>query len=212
MSRAVTRRREAGRVNLGSELVTLQAKIDALQKQRRSDLDRYRETLNDRELLRFELSETRSERRVISSPDSGHNKRVDGWQVRAAAVRSIERGEPSIKQNLLTRLLAGLLLRFARRAAHQMNYAKAEVLYQAILEFRPRSFLWRQIGNMQAAQGLFVSAIGCFDQAIQMAPLDAESHFARGIALKRSGNVDQGNASISRAIELDGSMAHRAQA
>ena len=111
----------------------------------------------------------------------------------------------------MDQLVGSCLLRYARRSARRLDYARAEIFYQAILQLRPRPFLWRQLGNMLAGQGLYSAAIACFDTALESAPDDAETYFVAGVALRRLGERDRSETHFRRAIELDKKLGARSR-
>lgn len=189
--------------------------LAALSAQRAQDLERLRQITLERDRLRFALAERNAEEARSLAPrtdPAGDTddpaERIDGWLLKAPAVRAEIRDERR-NRSLLGKLVAWLALRLARRAARQRDYASAEVFYQVILLLAPRAFIWRQTGNMLAGQGLYAAAVDCFDQAIEANEKDAEAWHARGVALRRSGDRDEGTESIKRALQLDASLAVR---
>lgn len=192
-----------------------EAELEALTAQRAKDLERLREMTIERDRLRFELSERNGwEARELAGQSHDADEadddaaKIDGWLLKAAAVRALHRKEAPAR-SLMGRLLASLALRFARRAARRRDYASAEVFYQVILLLAPRAFIWRQTGNMMAGQGLYQAAIDCFDRAIEANENDAEAWHARGVAMRRSDDRHAGADSIRHALELDPSLANR---
>ena len=167
----------------------LEARLAAVQAQREQDLARYGRAVRDLEWARRELALREKEHRegvvkakeVSARTPESEVGLPDGWFSNSAALRAESKGESSLSTGPLAGLWGALMLHFARRAARRKNYGQAEVFYQAALLFRPRPFLWRQLGNMQAAQGLFQHALISFDRAIA----DGEPHgFVKVITAK----------------------------
>jgi tetratricopeptide (TPR) repeat protein len=172
----------------------LNAKLEAVQTQREYDLSRYARVVKEAEWLRYEVAlrnaEGSPDRRGIDSSEI-NTPSLKLWDVMPAIARSLDRGETRQDAFPLAWLWAALFLRFARVAARRRDYATAEVFYQAVLHYRPRPFIWRQLGNMLAGQGLFYSAIQCFNQAINLNPHDAETWRVKSLAHKRVGEAEQ---------------------
>jgi tetratricopeptide (TPR) repeat protein len=121
---------------------------------------------------------------------------------KAGVERAKWRQEREIRSSVLARVTASLLLRFAKAAARDSHYATAEVFYQAIILLKPRSFVWRQTGNMLAGQGLFRAAIDCFDRAIALDDNDAAAWHAKAIAWRRLDDAEESRKAMKQAIAL----------
>lgn len=195
-----------------STVAELEARLDAVQAQREEDLGRYRRAVQELEWLRQEVAlrnaEASGEKSDKHSSDDD-TRPIERWEIMPAAARSVRRGEKKLTASPLAWLYAKLFLRLARGAARRRDYATAEVFYQAVLYFRPRAFLWRQLGNMLAGQGLFRGAIQSFNQAIKMEPGDAEAWFVKSVALKRIGEADRSWKAHVKAVRLDPKLADR---
>lgn len=195
--------------------ISLEVEFAALAAQRNSDLERLRLITTERDRLRYELAERNADEARCIARESKHEneaedtiEKVDGWLLKPPIIRSEIRDEKHVS-SILGRVVASFALRFARAAAKRRDYATAEIFYQVILLLAPRPFIWRQTGNMLAGQGLFAAAIDCFDRAIETDENDAEAWYIRGVALRRSGDRNQGAESIKRALLLDPSLATR---
>jgi tetratricopeptide (TPR) repeat protein len=195
--------------------IALEAELAALAAQRRRDLERLRLITTERDRLRYELAERNAdEARSVARTSKSENQdddlseKVDGWLLKSPIVRAEIRDEKRVR-SLMGRVAASFALRFARHAAKRRDYATAEIFYQVILLLAPRPFIWRQTGNMLAGQGLFLAAVDCFDRAIETDENDAEAWYVRGVALRRSGDRNQGTESIKRALLIDPSLATR---
>lgn len=190
----------------------LETMLELLNNQRKADLDRFRRLTHSFDRLTFQLAERDAELAGLDTNatlSKGSVPAVEAFQLHPAAIRSKLRDEQSHKSTLIGRLTAALILRFAREAARRRNYARAEALYQAILLLAPRPFIWRQMGNMLAGQGLFHAAVDCFDRTIELDEYDAEAWHARAVALKRLGRTDESSVSAQHAIALEPLMASR---
>ena len=197
--------KSAGEERLRKELAVVTA-------QRREDHARLCQLVQERNMLHQELARRNAEVRKQAGNDvhsDADEPPIEGWQLMPPAVRSIERGEQRVTDTWASRVLATWLLRFARKAAARRDYAQAEIFYQAILQLRPRPFLWRQIGNMLAGQGLFATAIFAFDHAIALAPDDAEAHFVRSNALGKIDRAHEAAESLVRALALNPALRAR---
>jgi len=199
----------------------LEARLSAIQAQREQDLARYGRAVRELEWVKRELALREKEHReavakveqklkeeAARSPES----RVglpDGSMSRCAALRAEDKRETPLDTGLLSGLWGSLMLRFARAAASRNNYGQAAVFYQAALLFRPRPFLWRQLGNMQAAYGLYHQAVASFDRALQDAPGDAETWFVKGQNLLRLGDTDEAETAFDEALRLNPKLADR---
>lgn len=195
--------------------IALDAELAALAAQRSRDLERLRLITTERDRLRYELAERNAdEARFVARTSKSENQdddlseKVDGWLLKSPIVRAEIRDEKRVR-SLMGRVAASFALRFARHAAKRRDYATAEIFYQVILLLAPRTFIWRQTGNMLAGQGLFLAAVDCFDRAIETDENDAEAWYVRGVALRRSGDRNQGTESIKRALLIDPSLATR---
>lgn len=195
--------------------IALEAELVALAAQRRRDIERLRLITTERDRLRYELTERNAdEARSVArtskyeNQDDDLSEKVDGWLLKSPIVRAEIRDEKRVR-SLMGRVAASFALRFARHAAKRRDYATAEIFYQVILFLAPRPFIWRQTGNMLAGQGLFLAAVECFDRAIETDENDAEAWYVRGVALRRSGDRNQGTESIKRALLIDPSLAIR---
>ncbi|WP_010544157.1 tetratricopeptide repeat protein [Sphingomonas elodea] len=184
---------------LHSELAKLRQHIALERNQRWREMERHKRIVLETQWLRAELRDRDAER----AQEEARGQDGSVAEICSPAVRTLRREEQPIRQNLLSRLLAALLLRFARRAARDRQYAQAEILYQAILLFRPRAFLWRQVGNMQAGQGLYDAAAENFRQAITADDKDGEAHLALGHALHQLHREAEAEAAFAKAISLD---------
>lgn len=182
---------------LETDIATLQQQVALEREQRLREMARHKRVVQEAQWLRAELSIRDAEQR------KGTNKAQSSGIDASPAVRMLQREETDIAGTLLTRLLAALVLRYARKAARDHRFAQAEILYQAILLFRPRGFLWRQIGNMQAAQGIYAAAVENFRQAIAVDRKDAEAHLALGQALRQLDRPTEAEAAFNKALELD---------
>ena len=199
----------------------LQAELAALTAQRAKDLERLRAITAERDRLRFELSErnaaesrslAKKRERGNRDEDEDDDDRVppiDGWLLKAGVVRARLRSEAAPTASAFARVLASFALRFARSAAKRQDYATAEVFYQTILMLAPRAFIWRQLGNMLAGQGLYAAAVDCFDRALELDQNDAATWHARSQSLRRIDERDAAAESMRRAIELNASLADR---
>lgn len=190
----------------------LETLLELLNNQRKADLDRFRRLTHSYDQLTFKLAERDVELAGLDTNATRMKETgpvIDTFQLHPAAIRSKLRDEQSHESTLVGRLTAALVLRFARHAARRRDYARAEALYQAILLLTPRPFIWRQMGNMLAGQGLFHGAVECFDRTIELDECDAEAWHARAVALKRLGRTDESGVSAQRAIELEPLMALR---
>ena len=196
----------------------LEARLAAVQAQREQDLVRYGRAVRDLEWTRRELALREKEQREeqvkvkVEAAEKNPEAQVGlpaGWFMRSAALRAEDRHDASLAKGPLAGLWGALMLRFARRAARRQNYAQAEVFYQAALLFRPRPFLWRQLGNMQAAHGLFRQALLSFDRALADAPGDAEAWFVKGQALQSLDQAAEANAAFAEAERIDPAMKER---
>ncbi len=195
----------------------LAARLAEVQARREQDLARYGRAVRDLEWTRRELALREKEHREASAKAKDVARRSqesrvglpEGWLSKAAVLRAEERGETQLDRGPLATLSGALMLHFARRAARRKNYGQAEVFYQAALLFDPRPFLWRQLGNMQSAHGLFHQAVASFDRALQDAPGDAESWFVKGQALMRLGDKEDSEAAFAEALKLDPQLADR---
>ena len=194
----------------------LEARLAAVQAQREQDLVRYGRAVRDLEWTRRELAlrekEQREEQVKVEAAENNPEARVGlpvGWFMRSAALRAEDRHDASLAKGPLAGLWGALMLHFARRAARGQNYAQAEVFYQAALLFRPRPFLWRQLGNMQAAHGMFRQALVSFDRALADAPDDAEAWFVKGQALQSLDQAAEATAAFAEAERIDPAMKKR---
>lgn len=194
----------------------LEARLAAVQAQREQDLARYGRAVRDLEWTRRELALRDKEHREDTVRDEAAERNPEvrlglpaGWFMRAAALRAEQRAETPLGKGLLAGLWGALMLHFARRAARGRNYAQAEVFYQAALLFRPRPFLWRQLGNMQSAQGMFRQAVTSFDRALADAPGDAEAWFVKGQALLQLQEKQEADAAFAEAERLDPALRDR---
>lgn len=123
----------------------------------RDDLERALETteegrraaIDQCESLRRELAAIRGER--ICSPP---------------AVRLPDRIKHQAGPSFARRLMAHFMLRYARKAAKEGQLAEAELLYQALIVFKPRSFLFRKAAIMLEEQGYAQSAALLFREAL----------------------------------------------
>lgn len=199
----------------------LQTELAALMAQRAKDLERLRAVTADRDRLRFELAERNAAESGALARQRERGKRdddddeedddrvpaIDGWLLKAGVIRARARSEEAPKQSVFSRILASVILRFARKAAKRQDYATAEVFYQTILMLAPRAFIWRQLGNMLAGQGLYAAAVECFDRVLEVDQTDAATFHARGQSLRRCGERDAAAESLRRAIALDPSLA-----
>lgn len=198
----------------------LEAELAATRDQRLRDQARLSQVTRERDRLKFELAERNLEEaramRIIALRQKGlpteegdDVAQMDGWFLKGGAERARLRGEASAPKSILARLTASLLLRFARAAARNRHYARAEVLYQAIILLAPRGFVWRQTGNMLAGQGLYITAVDFFDQAIGYDEADHEAWHAKAVALRRASKPDESMMAMERAIALNPELAKR---
>jgi tetratricopeptide (TPR) repeat protein len=201
-----------------SQIAMLENQLAAVQQQRLSDQIRLAEITKERDLLRFERTQSVADAaNGVWMPGGQHRSHagkkqqdsIDPWLIKPAASRAQLRKEPAFDRSILTRITAHLVLRFARQAARNNHFAMAEVLYQAILFLAPRAFVWRQAGNMIAAQGHYEAAIDCFDQVIQIDQQDGEAWHARGVALQRLERIPESRESLARAFALQPDLAYR---
>lgn len=195
----------------------LEGELAALSDQRRHELEVLQLVSLERDRLRFELSErnaVRDDSRLkdgrLVDDDVEAPPDVDGWLLKPGVERAKLRQEPTIVGSWLARLTASLLLRFARVAARERQYATAEVLYQAIILLAPRGFVWRQAGNMLAGQGLFMSAIDCFSRAIEIDNKDGAAWHAKAMAWRRLDRPEESREAMQQALALDASLRQRA--
>ena len=199
---------QADMAALEKEVARLRQEVELLRDLRQSDTARYGRAVREGEWLRHEIRLLNArEREKIEEADE--TIETNKWQMLPPAIRSLQRQEEKHSNTKIDRFVAAWLLRYARKSARRMDYARAEIFYQAILQLRPRTFLWRQVGNMLAGQGLYSAAIACFDTAIDLAPNDAETHFVAGVALRRLGEKERSEICFRRAIELDEKLAGR---
>lgn len=185
--------------------VELRERFELLQRQRREDLSRMQSLVTERDRLRHQISVHNASLRPL--PDEDRAKRQNPLP---AIIRQLDANPSPVKVSLTMKLIAKLLLRFARREARQDNFAAAEILYQALMLFRPRPFLLRQTGTMLARQNHHFAAAACFERAIAQNGSDAEAWLAYSIALRHIGNETKAKVVLAQAIALDPSMAHRA--
>lgn len=197
----------------------LEGELAALSDQRRQELEVLRLVSLERDRLRFELSERNAMRddsrlkdgRLANDDEEDDDTpEVDGWLLKPGVERAKLRQEPVVASSWLTRLTASLLLRFARLAARERQYATAEVLYQAIILLAPRGFVWRQTGNMLAGQGLFMAAIDCFSRAIEIDNNDGAAWHAKAMAWRRLDRPEESREAMQQALALDPSLGKRA--
>ena len=199
------------------DAAALAARLAEVQSQREQDLARYGRAVRDLEWTKRELALREKEHREAAAKakdraGQSQESRVglpEGWSLMAPALRAEERREARIDSGPMAGLWGALMLHFARRAARRNNYGQAEVFYQAALLFRPRPFLWRQLGNMQSGYGLYRNALASFDRALQDAPADAETWFVKGQALQRLGDKEESAAAFAEALELNPKLADR---
>jgi tetratricopeptide (TPR) repeat protein len=185
--------------------VDLQQQLEAVQRQRRDDLDRMKALVDERDRLRYQISAYNASFRAPPPRER------DARQNPAPSIIRVLDSDPSpVRVTFGMKIIAKLLLRFARREAKRENHAAAEILYQAIMLFRPRSFLLRQTGNMLSRQGQHHAAAMCFERVIAQNPSDAESLLAYSVALRHVGDEAKAETILTRAIALDPSMARRA--
>jgi len=191
----------------------LHKELAAVTEQRQEDHARLKLLTQECEMLRQELARRNAEEHKSGSKTGGlidDEPEIEGWQLLPAAARSVERKEQPVSGSLFDRLVAALLLRLARKAAKRQDYARAEIFYQAILQLRPRAFLWRQTGNMLAGQGLFTAAIDCFDRVIAATPEDGEAHLSRSNALRALHRNQEASESLRLALALNPALQQRA--
>lgn len=186
-----------GTAELQADIAELRQQIALEREQRLREIVRHRRVVQEAQWLRAELGDRNAEQR------KGMNDAQSSGIDASPAVRTLHRNEAAIPGTLFTRMVAAVVLRFARKAARDHRYAQAEILYQAILLFRPRGFLWRQIGNMQAAQGIYAAAVENFRQAIAVDRKDAEAYLALGQALRQLDQPAEAEAALNKALELD---------
>lgn len=159
---------------LPQELGELRTLYQALQDERGRDLERHRLALLERDVARRELADQYEAFRAAEA----RAKQLAARQIESPAILRAGVAERTPMQGRwLGRLLAAVLLRFAKQAVRQQRYAAAEILYQAIALFRPRAFLLKQIGNMLYQQGLYAHAELALDVAQKLAPTDLEVQF-----------------------------------
>lgn len=199
-------------------LADLQARLDLLNGQRRADLDRLGRLSLQCDRLALQLAERDAELAGMDSNADLAKGRphaaIDAFLLMPAAVRTLLRGEaPALGSqttaSLASKIMSSVLLRYARAAAARRDYARAEAWYQAILLLTPRAFVWRQLGNMQAGQGLFAAAIESFDRAITLDDGDGEAWHAKARALKTLDRRDEANAALARALALKPALTSR---
>lgn len=196
----------------------LEARLAAVQAQREQDLTRYGRAVRDLEWTKRELAlrekEHREDKAKTAAAASNPEAKVglpSGWFLRTAVLRAEDRSESPLSKGPLAGLWGALMLHFARRAARGHNYAQAEVFYQAALLYRPRPFLWRQLGNMQSAHGLFRQALISFERALADAPDDAETWFVKAQTLMRLEEKEEAEAAFAEAEQNDPAMKQRAR-
>lgn len=204
-------------VNKNSDAVIkdLTEQLEAAQQQRRDDYERFGRAVRELDWLRRDLrlpvsGSGRGDHEVIDRPEDDICQ-VKIWELKAPAERAEIRKETRFAQSFFARIWAALLLHQARKAAKSLDYARAEIFYQAVLAFRPRGFLWRQVGNMMAGQGLYRSALQCFDCAIACDNGDAEAWFVKGVALLRLNEVDNARSAFATAISLNPGFTDRSR-
>lgn len=62
---------------------------------------------------------------------------------------------------------------------------------------------WKMLGVLMMGQGRYAEAQDALEQAVQLAPKDAESHNNLGIALFQRGKIDDAQVSYHRALNVD---------
>lgn len=190
----------------------LEVALAAVNKQRIQDQERLSQVTRERDRLKFELAERDAiDVRALKVSASGVAELapINEWGIKSGVERAKRRDEPAISGSIVARLTATLLLRFARAAAKSQRYATAEVLYQAITLLAPRGFVWRQTGNMLAAQGLYLAAVDCFDRALEFDETDSEAWHAKGMALRRADRTEEGMMALERAFALNPELTKR---
>lgn len=145
------------------------ALYDAVQAQRRADLERMQRLTTEHDAMRLDQAELLVLLRKAEQKQVGQSG--DNVVMRLGAemleVRPTFRG----------RLIAALLLPLARRAARSANWGEAQIYYECLAVLRPRPFLWKQIGNMLYQQGLYGEAKPLLEQVLKRVPDDSEANF-----------------------------------
>ena len=155
----------------GKELVS-RASYEALQARRRADLERLQRLTVECDALRLDNAEMAAEVREIRAKLVDHS--VENVIIR------LEPNALAAKPTLLMRILAALLLPFARRAATASQWEQAQVYYQCLALLRPRTFLWKQIGAMLYHQGIYKQAKPLFEVVLKQDRNDQDARHLLG--------------------------------
>jgi len=161
---------------LPDDVNKLKALLVSLQAARASEADRLRHAVQDRQDLTLELGTYRDKlgyaKKQIGILEGAHE--AGGH----AALEMVTQALASPrKPSLIKKVLASLLLRYARRAARSEQYAQAQTLYETIALFAPRPFLLKQIGTMLYHQHYYQSAVDVLVPAQKFMPGDRDVNF-----------------------------------
>jgi len=161
---------------LPNDAKKLKALLASLQAARANEADRLRRAVQDRQDLTLELSACRDKldyaKKQIGILDGAHEP--SGRAALEMITQALASPRPP---SLIERVLASVLLRYARRAARSQKHAEAQTLYEAIALFRPRPFLLKQIGTMLYHQLYYQSAVDVLVTAQKFMPGDRDVNF-----------------------------------